>query len=123
MGILNLFKSKKRRELEYYESVLEISTEIFSIIKKKKEFSDRGIINLNFVENMQDKILVLSYYKEGTLNFISEKYREEIINVFINEDFDENYKSALSNSFHFLSGFISSLSEKIKELKTTNNIK
>ena len=117
MGLLDLFKSKKRRELEYFESVLDMCVQILAIIKKKKEQSDRGVIDLNFDVNMYDKLLVLTYYKNGLLDIFDKEYRDKIVNVFQNDELDEDYKSDLSNSFHFLSSFTNSLRENIEKRK------
>jgi hypothetical protein len=89
--------------------------QILAIIKKKKEYSDREIINLDFDENMYDRLLVLNYYKNGLLDIYDKEYRDKIVNIFQNDELDENYKSDLNISFHFLSAFTFSLTESIEQ--------
>ena len=118
MGLFDLFKSKKRRELEYFELILDISTKVFEIIKKKKEYSDIGAVDYSFDKNMFDKLFVLNYYKAGALDFMDEEYRNTIIRVFQSSEFLENdYKNDINNSFHYLRSFTNSMKETVKNLK------
>jgi hypothetical protein len=117
MGLLDIFKSKKRKELDYLQLVLSVSTEIFEILTNKKSYSDRGIINLSFDENMKDRLTVMSYFKSGVLDVFDEDYRMKIVNVFSLDEFDENYKSDLENSYLFLRSFTNSLREQVEEKK------
>lgn len=117
MGLLDIFKSKKRKELDYLQLVLSVSTEIFEILTNKKSYSDRGIINLSFDENMKDRLTVMSYFKSGVLDVFDEHYRMKIVNVFSLDEFDENYKSDLENSYLFLRSFTNSLREQVEEKK------
>jgi len=117
MGIFDIFKSKKRKHFEYLKLVLDISTEIYELIKKKKDYSDRGIIDLNYDESMKNKILVIGYYKDGVLDFFDEEYRNCIIGVFTRDECEVNYKEDLDKSYHFLGSFTSSLHDRIEELK------
>ena len=117
MGLLDIFKSKKRKELDYLQLVLSVSTEIFEILTNKKSYSDRGIINLSFDENMKDRLTVMSYFKSGVLDVFDEHYRMKIVNVFSLDEFDENYKSNLENSYLFLRSFTNSLREQVEEKK------
>lgn len=117
MGLLDIFKSKKRKELDYLQLVLSVSTEIFEILTNKKSYSDRGIINLSFDENMKDRLTVMNYFKSGVLDVFDEDYRMKIVNVFSLDEFDENYKSDLENSYLFLRSFTNSLREQVEEKK------
>lgn len=117
MGLFDLFKSKKRRELEYFELILDISTKVFEIIKKKKEYSDKGMIDFSFDENIFDKLFVLNYYKTGALDFIEEEHRNTIVRVFQSSAFQANNKNDIDNSFHYLRSFTNSMKEIVKNRK------
>lgn len=117
MGILDIFKSKKRREFEYFQNILNITTEIFEMIKRKKVYSDKNILDFDFDVNMMEKTRVLLYYKYGELDFLEEKIRNSIVRVFVSEDLDENYKRDISDSFHFLSGYTYQMKKSVEEKK------
>lgn len=117
MGILDIFKSKKRREFEYFQNILNITTEIFELIKRKKVYSDKNILDFDFDVNMMEKTRVLQYYKYGELDFLEEKIRNSIVRVFMSEDLDENYKRDISDSFHFLSGYTYQMKKSVEEKK------
>jgi hypothetical protein len=117
MGILDFFKSKKRKNYEYLTKVLSISIEIFEVIKRKKKDSDRGIINFDFTNSVKDKLLILSYHKHGVLDIFPEEYRNLIVRVVNLDEFDKEYKQNLENSYHFLESFSTSLNRRLEELK------
>ncbi len=115
MGILDIFKSKKRLEYEYFKNILDISTEIFEMIKRKKELSDIESLDFDFDIMMNERIIVLSYFNKGILDFLDESYRNEIYRVFISDDLNEEYKRDLKNSYHFLLGFTQGMTKTVNE--------
>lgn len=105
MGLFDIFKSKKRREYEYFLNILNISTEIFVMIKRRKESSDIGIIDFDFDKKMMESNRFSLYLKYGDLDFISKDNLEHIIQVFNSDESDEDYKRNLNISYHFLQSF------------------
>jgi hypothetical protein len=120
MSILNIFKSKKQREIERMEAFLKISSKILDLIKKKRKYSELGILDLdNFDNDMFDKILILEYHKNGVLDFFDSKYRDTIVRVFTSDELDDNYKYDVEISYQFLTGFNNSIFEVIEEIKSS----
>lgn len=115
MGFLDIFKSKKRREYEYFQTILDTSIRIFEMVKRKKEYSDKDILDFNFDLNMMEKTRVLVLYKQGALNFFDEENRNTIVRVFASDDLDENYKKDIRDTYHFLSGFTYSMKKIVEE--------
>jgi hypothetical protein len=121
MGILDIFKSKKRREFEYFQNHLNITTEILDIIKRKKIYSDKDILDYDFDVNMREKITVLNYIKYGELDFLDEEIRKSIVSVFMSDGLDENYKRDISSSYNYLSGFTYKMGQIVEEKRENLN--
>jgi hypothetical protein len=115
MGMLDIFKSKKRREFEYFQNHLNITTEILDIVKRKKIYSDKDILDYDFDVNMREKVTVMNFIKRGELDFLSEEIRESIVRVFISEGLDENYKENISDSYNYLTGFTYGMKKIVEE--------
>jgi hypothetical protein len=116
MGFFDIFKSRKRRELEYLNVLYSVSNKIFEIVDKKKKCADLGIIDLDYDNNMFDKIEVIGYHKNGVLDVFNEEYKNLIVKLLCGDDeIGKNYKKEIHKLFHFLSGFTESLKKEIEE--------
>lgn len=116
MGLFDIFKSRKKKELEYLEALYSVSCKVFDIVKKKKNYSDIGVtIDLNFDSNMFDKFEVLNYYKNGVLDVFGERYKKSILKVITADEIDNNCKIDIELLFNYFESYTENLEKAIVE--------
>ena len=113
----NLFKSRKQKDFELMNEILETSQEIVTILKKRKERLEKGFPNFDFIDDMKDKTLILNYYEHKVLNFMDEEYKTRLVKIFLLDESDDDYKRFLSSTYHYLSSLNSSLEQSIRDFE------
>lgn len=114
---LNLFKSRKRKDFELMNEILETSQEIITILKKRKERFDKGLPNFDFIDDMKDKILIESYFKHNVLNFMDDEFKIRLVKLFSLDESDDDYKRFLYSTYTYLTSFHNSFRQNVKDFE------
>lgn len=114
MGLLDIFKSKKQKHIEYIKTIISVYSAIKGFIDRRIKLIEIGVlIDLDFDSNMKEQLLINQFNKNGVFKIIDDDARKLLLKIFNDQELIKDDIFEINN---YLIGVINESQDKIIKL-------